>query len=124
MPPAGHVPWAEVGGGNIFVTSWGDCWAAQKTASCLDGSKNSFFNRKPHKLASAGLPSLHGYDARMVYWDKWALRRKHGETSFSPSWVFLFSRNSRVVLGLDSLASLDWEGQTPWASLPFSTFWS
>ena len=53
VPPAGHLPWAEVGAIS-FVTSWGDCWAAQKTASCLDGSKNSFFNRKPHKLASAG----------------------------------------------------------------------
>ena len=35
----------------------------------------------------------------MVYWNKGALRRncrhKYGETSFSPSRVFLFSRNSR-----------------------------
>ena len=50
--------------------------------------------------ALAGQPSLHGYDACMVYWDNWAIRRncreKHGETSFSPFSVFLFGRNSRV----------------------------
>ena len=37
-------------------------------------------------LALAGQPSLHGYDACMVYWTKGALRRncrqKYGETSF------------------------------------------
>ena len=50
--------------------------------------------------ALAGQPSLHGYDACMVYRTKGALRRnrrqKFGETSFSPSWVLLFSQNSRV----------------------------
>ena len=50
-------------------------------------------------LALVGQPSLHGYDACMVYWTKGARRRicrqKCGETSFSPFWVFLFSRNSR-----------------------------
>ena len=54
---------------------------------------------EPYTLASAGQPSLHGYDACTVYWTKGALRRncrqKQRETSFSPSWVFLFSRNSR-----------------------------
>ena len=49
-------------------------------------------------LASAGQPSLHGYDACMVYWTEGTLRRiymhEYGETSFSPFWVFLFSRNS------------------------------
>ena len=48
-------------------------------------------------LASAGQPSLHGYDACMVYSVKGALRRncrqRKYKTSFSPSWVFLFSRN-------------------------------
>ena len=50
-------------------------------------------------LASAGRPSLHGYYACTVYWTKGALRRnrrhKYGKTSFSPFWVFPFSRNSR-----------------------------
>ena len=51
-------------------------------------------------LASAGQPSLHGYDACMVYWVKGALRRicrqEYRTTSFSPIFVFLFSQNSRV----------------------------
>ena len=50
-------------------------------------------------LVSAGQPSLHGYDACMVYWNKGALRRncrqKYFETSFFPYRVFLFSRISR-----------------------------
>ena len=49
---------------------------------------------------SAGQPSLHSFHACMVYWNKGALRRncrqKYGETSFSPSRVFLFSRNPSV----------------------------
>ena len=49
-------------------------------------------------LALAGQPSLHGHDACMVFWDKGALwrncRRKKSKTSFSPSWVFLYSRYS------------------------------
>ena len=49
-------------------------------------------------LALAGQPSLHGNYAKMVYWNKGALRRnsrqKHGKTSFSAYRVFLFSRNS------------------------------
>ena len=48
-------------------------------------------------LASVGQPSLHGNYACMVYWTKGALRRncrhKQCKTSFSPYWVFLFSRN-------------------------------
>ena len=48
-------------------------------------------------LALVGQPSLHGNYACMVYWAKGALRRncrlKHCETSFSPYWVFLSSRN-------------------------------
>ena len=74
-------------------------------------------------LASAGQPSLHGYHACMVYWTKGALRRncrlKQRETSFSPYWVFLFSRNSRErFLGFNSLAFLGWEGKASWATLP------
>ena len=49
-------------------------------------------------LALAGQPSLHGYDACMVFWTKGALRRNcrqiQSKTSFSPFWVFLLSRNS------------------------------
>ena len=50
-------------------------------------------------LASVGRPSLHGYDACMVYWVNAALRRncrqKQDKTSFFPRKVFLFSRNSQ-----------------------------
>ena len=48
-------------------------------------------------MLALGRPSLHGYDACMVYWVQGASRRncrqKYGETSFSPRNVFLFSRN-------------------------------
>ena len=48
-------------------------------------------------LALVGQPSLHGYYACMVYWNKGAPRRncrqKQNKTSFSPFWIFLFSRN-------------------------------
>ena len=49
-------------------------------------------------LAFVGQPSLRGYYACMIFWDKGALRRncrpKKCKTSFSPSWVFLKSRYS------------------------------
>ena len=49
-------------------------------------------------LALVRQPSLHGYDAYMVFWDNGALRRncrlQKCKTSVSPSWVFLFSRYS------------------------------
>ena len=57
-----------------------------------------FFNSKPYVLTLVGQPSLHGYYACMVYWNKGALRRncrlKKCKTSFSPFWVFLYSRYS------------------------------
>ena len=63
----------------------------------------------------AGQPSLHGYDACMVYWTKGALRRncrqKHRETSFSPSVVFLFSQKSRERFWSSLLWHL-WIGRT------------
>ena len=49
-------------------------------------------------LALVGRPSLHGDYACMVFWDKGALGRncrlKKCKASFSPSWVFLYSRYS------------------------------
>ena len=54
--------------------------------------------------ALVGRPSLHSYDACMIYWVQGASRRncrqKQGRTSFSPNRVFLFSRNSRVRFGV------------------------
>ena len=95
MPPAGHALWAEVGGGITFVTSGRNTIKIHKIA-CM----NSWVRwdvRKPHMLASVGRPGLHGDSACKVYWNQGALRRncrqKQYKTSFSPPWVFLFSRN-------------------------------
>ena len=65
-------------------------------------------------LALVGQPSLHGYYACMVYWNKGALRRncrqKQYKTSFSPFWVFLFSRNpTKRFWGINILAF--WAGR-------------
>ena len=57
-----------------------------------------FLDWKPYMLALVGQPSLHGYYACMVYWNKGALwrncRLKESKTSFSPVFVFLYSRYS------------------------------
>ena len=51
-----------------------------------------FLDWKPYMLALVGQPSLHGYYACMVYWNKAALwrncRLKESKTSFSPVFVF------------------------------------
>ena len=58
-----------------------------------------FYRLKLYMLALVGRRSLHSYDAYMVYQVQGASRRncrqKHGDTSFSPRKVFLFSRNLR-----------------------------
>ena len=98
MPPAGHALWAEVGGGITFVTSGENTQKFIKLLTSILGSGYVFMMWKPYLLASAGQPGLHSYYACMVYWNKGALRRncrlKQRETSFSPYWVFLLSRNS------------------------------
>ena len=73
--------------------------------------------------ALAGQPSVHCKNACMVHWVQGALwrncRQKHGETSFYPCRVLLFSRNSTVLfLGSNILALVDWEGQESWARPP------
>ena len=78
--------------------------AAHNTAThfyfCFFETVDVFVSGKPYMFASAGQLSLHGNYACWVYGTKRALRgicrQKHCETSFSPFWVFLFSRNSRV----------------------------
>ena len=101
MPPAGHALWAEVGGGITFVTSGENASQSIKMSVSILGFFWDFIDWKPYMLALAGQPSLHGNDACMVYWTKGALRRnrrpRYGKTSFSPSRVFLFSRNSREL---------------------------
>ena len=68
-------------------------------------------------LASAGQPSLHGYDACMVYWTKGAL--------FFSFVGFLFIRNSMERFwGLILWHFLGWEGKTSWATLPAPSCWS
>ena len=51
-----------------------------------------FHEIKLYVLASVGRPSLHSYDACMVYWIQGAsprdCRQKHGKTSFSPRSFF------------------------------------
>ena len=72
-------------------------------------------------LAFAGQPSLHAYDACMVFGTKGALRGNcrqiKSKTSFSPFvGFFLLSRNSLDRFwSVSCLASLDWAGQAPWA---------
>ena len=99
LPPAGHGLRAEVGGGIFFVAP-GELAGQRKTPACQICEKIcGVYAIKLYMLASAGQPSLHGYDACMVYWTEGAHRRncmqKQRETSFSPLWVFLLSRNSR-----------------------------
>ena len=70
-------------------------------------------------LALAGQPSLHGYDACMVYWTKGAprrnCRRKQNKTFFFSFFVFLFSQNSRERYWGSILWHL-WKGSAkhPW----------
>ena len=60
-------------------------WAAQKTAFQNYGRNGDF---KLYMSALVRWPSLHGYDACMVYWAQGASRRncrqKQNKTSFSP----------------------------------------
>ena len=53
---------------------WRECQAAQKIAYYF-WFYDYFMKGKPYKLALAGRPSPHGYDACMVYWANGALRR-------------------------------------------------
>ena len=74
-------------------------------------------------LALVGQPSLHGHDACMVFWVNGALRRncrlKKCKTSFSPSWVFLYSRYSlKRWWGKVLWLLWSWEGSSSW-----SFFW-
>ena len=79
-------------------------------------------------LASAGQPSLLGYDACLVYWVKGAFRRicrqKNRRTSFSPIFVFLFGQNSRVRFWELVLWYL-WirRARHPGPPLPFPSCW-
>ena len=93
--PAGGGRW-----GHYLCCPWGVCWAAQNTPCQNCDGICGFHGFKLCMLALMGRPSLRSYDACMVCRVQGASRRncrqKHGENSFSPDRVFLFSRNSRV----------------------------
>ena len=76
---------------------WGVCWAAQKSVGQMWYGFCGSHYFKLYVLASVGRPSLHSYDACVVYWvqgTSWRnCRQNQGKTSFSPKKVFLFSRN-------------------------------
>ena len=90
--------------GHYLLDHWEESMAVHNTTFLFLGvwvyfSWDYFLNGwKPYMLAFVGQPSLLGYYACMVFWDKGALRRncrpKKCKTSFSPSWVFLYSRYS------------------------------
>ena len=89
--------------GHYLSNLLGECLAAHKIPRQfleLFQIYGSFVHHKSFLLALAGQPSLHGYDACMIYWAKGALRRnrrqKYCKASFSPFRVFLLSRNSKV----------------------------
>ena len=97
--PAGHALWAEIGGGITFVTFGETAWQLIKLPFSVLGLRLNFGCGSHFCSPLWGRPSLHGSDACMIYWNNGALRRncrqKFCKTSFSPSRVFLFSRNSR-----------------------------
>ena len=79
-----------------------------------------FLGWKPYMLALVGQPSLHGYYACMVFWNKGALwrncRLKKCKTSFSPCCVFLCSRYSLKRWWEEgALVVVGWEGSSPWS---------
>ena len=48
---------------SVCLLLWGECLAAHKTACMYLGMHELFTKREPYMLASAGQPSLHGYNA-------------------------------------------------------------
>ena len=72
--------------------------------------------------ASAGQPSLQGYDACMVYWTEGAFGRncrlKQRETFFSFGGFSVLSKSYKTFLGLILWHFLGWEGKASWSTLP------
>ena len=104
MPFFGSRPLGVDQLGHYLLDHWEESMGVHNTIFLFLFGKGVYFYRgyfldwKPYVLALVGQPSLHGYYACMVFWDKGALRRncrpKKSKTSFSPSWVFLYSRYS------------------------------
>ena len=109
MPSAGHALWAEVGRGVTFATSGENAW---QLITLSFSFFCSFLLLEAIYASLGGQPSLHGFDACMVYWTKGALRRNCRSTVrplFLLFGFFLLSRNSRGrFLGSYLLAFVDW----------------
>ena len=75
VPIAEHALWAEVGGSIVFVVLWvlTGC-SAQMRLEDLGWQFPLRVGMMLKMLASVRLPSLHGYDACMVFWANGALR--------------------------------------------------
>ena len=99
--PLGRGRWRH-----YLCNPWGEYLKIHNAACMYYGSFLGFFIWKPYMLASVGQPSLHGYYACMVCWNKGALQRncrqKQNKTSFSPFWGFsAYSEFQGRVLGLN-----------------------
>ena len=92
VPPAGHALWAEVGGGITFVTSGKNTLKVHNT--CQYASVlvilGGIYVWKLSMLALVGRPSLHGYDACVVYSVKGALRRNCRQTKYETPFFSFF----------------------------------
>ena len=55
--------------GHYLCNHWRECQAAHKIAYCYFWFHDCFMIREPEMLVLAGRPSLHGYDACMVFLD-------------------------------------------------------
>ena len=75
VPPAGHALWAEVGRGIIFVTSGESAGQHKKLPVRFVMGFVGFHSFELYMLALVGRPSLHSYDACMVYWVQGVSRR-------------------------------------------------
>ena len=82
----------------LSLLPWGECLKIHKNCLQIFLDVCGIYDVGALLLASVGQPSLHGNYACMVYWIAGTFRRncrqKQGKTFFSPSRVFLFSRNS------------------------------
>ena len=94
VPPAGLALWVCSSCGHYLCDLWRANMAAHNTATHF--SHFSFFRFQaffefwmPYLLALAGQPSLHGYDAFMVYWVQGALRR-HRRLKYGKTFFFLY----------------------------------
>ena len=82
VPFAGHALWAEVGGGILFVVLWEFIRKPEKCANACgrDWGSKGYCCIMLYMLVLVRLPSLHDYDACMVFW--FTLGKLQAETMF------------------------------------------